>query len=161
MMDLPKRALRNELPGLSQRWRKAVVVAHHVADLGPLRRRQHRGRLFDIGRQRFLAQHMFARSSRRLRDFRVRFVRRDNIDDFNQRRFNDLLPIRGRELPSQLRPGRLYRRGIPPTDRVQLDPGIEREKIRGLPPGVRMDPAHEPITHHPDPESFCHVQSWG
>ena len=79
---------------------------------------------------------MFSSARRSDGDFRVSIICRANVNDVDERRLNDFLPVRGGVLPAELRASGLGVRAIAAADRVQFHSCLEREKVRCLPPCV-------------------------
>ena len=93
---------------------------------------------------------MFAGAGGGQSNLRVRNIRSANINDIDQRRFDDFLPIGGGLLPAQLAARGLDPGTVAAADGVHLDFCLEREEMRRLAPRIRMGLAHEAVPDHSD-----------
>ena len=141
--NLAKRPLFNHFLRLSDGRYAAVVVADHVSDLGLGDSLQHLAALFNIHRQRFFAENVFARLGRSNRDLGMGIIRRIDIDDIDLGIGNNIAPVRGSMIPSVLLAGLLDSGSVPATDRVQPNIVLHIEKTRCLTPAIAVRLAHE------------------
>jgi len=84
------------------------------------------------------------------RNFGVCNIGSANVDDINQRRLNDFLPIGGGLLPAELAASGLDTGTVASADGMHFDFGLEGEEVRSLAPRIGMGLSHEPITDHSD-----------
>src|SRR5262249_16805905 len=126
----------------------AIIEDDQVFDFRFTNGGEHFFGISDIQRERFLAHHMLAGPGRGRRDFGVRDVRRADVNDIDQRRFDQFAPVRGGVLPAELSAGGFNPGAIAAADGVHLDFGFEWKEMGSLAPGVRMSLAHKSVPDH-------------
>ena len=131
-------------------------MANHVDDFGLVRGGEHRLGLFDVQRERFFAQDVFAVFRGGDGNFRVRIRGRDDVHDVDQRRLDDFAPVGGGVLPAELGARGLHAGGVASAKGMQLDIGPKMEKTGRLPPGIGMCPAHEAVANQSYAQSLGH-----
>ena len=138
-----------------------IIEYDHVAHMGFANGCQHFLGVSDIEGERLFAQDVLAGACGSQRNFGVRNIRGANVDHFDQRRFHYFAPVSGGVLPAQLAAGRLDAAAVPSADRVHLDFSLQGEKVRDLPPGIRVGFPHESVSDESDSQCLGHIQSWG
>ena len=158
MANLPELSRFDNLFRVGNRRHTAIVENDHVLDARFADRFEHLLRFGQRRRQRLFAEHMLAGLGGGNGDFGMHVVGCVNVNDVNERRLDHLAPVRGRELPAELRPGGFHAGAIPAANGVHLDFGFEWEKVRRLTPGVGVSLSHEAVTDHPDAQCPGHKQ---
>jgi hypothetical protein len=110
-----------------------------------------------VSAERFFAHHHLPAGRRRWR-FGMRVVRAGDIDQIDIGRFDDAAPIGLYRLISPFGGEILGAFGVSGADGFEDGLVGYVEKVVDLGEGVRVGPAHEPVTDHSDVELF-HVSS--